>query len=278
MHRSTREWGVRNLSFGSSTDSWNPLGRRSRSPVQQGEGKKHEKAPGDYHVLIPVFCFLKSYQDPAVNNHLLFLGSADSLVPKPESHPTTHSSHASRAFKLTTVPAGASSHKRAHTSSAFRTPTKSRPLVLADPHTLPRAESMARSHSSSTSSHLHVRSPKRWARTAHLHEIKVFRERRGSGGGKRSVAYKDRENGNENENENENEGSLGDVFNVNVHGNVKSRPQEGFRRGVVRSSEESADADVWVDTDVEDDVSVGSERVIVLNSPECDVFGELPSA
>ena len=35
--------------------------------------------------------------------------------------------------------------------------------------------------------------------------------------------------------------------------------------------EEGTDADAWIDTDVDDDVSVVSE--IVLNSPDRDVFG-----
>ena len=52
LHRSTREWGVRNLSFGSSTDGWNPLRRRSRSPTEQIRNMKAEKATGDYHLLI----------------------------------------------------------------------------------------------------------------------------------------------------------------------------------------------------------------------------------
>ena len=43
---------------------------------------------------------------------------------------------------------------------------------------------------------------------------------------------------------------------------------------VVRNSlEEGADADTWVDTDVDkDDVVVVSERAVVLNSPERDAF------
>ncbi|KAF8123274.1 UNC-like C-terminal-domain-containing protein [Boletus edulis] len=49
--RSTREWGVRNLSFG-STDGWNPLGRRSRSPTEQSGIMRTEKATGDYHLVI----------------------------------------------------------------------------------------------------------------------------------------------------------------------------------------------------------------------------------
>ena len=37
MHRSTREWGVRSLSFGSSAEGWNPLKRRRRGPVNLEE-------------------------------------------------------------------------------------------------------------------------------------------------------------------------------------------------------------------------------------------------
>ena len=52
MHRSTRAWGVRNLSFGSNADGWNPLRRRSRSPAEEIENIKAEKATGNYNVLI----------------------------------------------------------------------------------------------------------------------------------------------------------------------------------------------------------------------------------
>ena len=150
---------------------------------------------------------------------------------------------------------------------------------MIEPHTLPRLESIARSHSSSTSGHPHIRSAKRWARTAHLHEIKVFGERRGSGGGsggKRAaaVAYRDREN--------HPEGSLGDVFNVSLSMSpfqkIKGRTQLACRRPLipVHGSEGSTDADIWIDTDVDadddDDVSVVSERAFVPDSPKRDVF------
>ena len=51
MHRSRREWGVRSLSFVSSTDDWNPLRRRSRSPAEQIENMKAEKATSEYNLL-----------------------------------------------------------------------------------------------------------------------------------------------------------------------------------------------------------------------------------
>lgn len=152
---------------------------------------------------------------------------------------------------------------------------------MIEPHTLPRTEPITRSHSSSTSSHLHARAGKRGARTAHLHEIKAFRDRRGGSDGKRFVVhnFKDRENGHD--------GSLGDVFTVSSSSSFqakdKNRPQAPFRRPLapsglpLRGSEESTDADAWVDTDVDldadDDASLVSEGAIVLNSPERDMFG-----
>ena len=51
VHHMARDWGVRNLSFGSSTDSWNLLRRRSCSPTEQLGGMKAEKATGEYHVV-----------------------------------------------------------------------------------------------------------------------------------------------------------------------------------------------------------------------------------
>lgn len=56
VHRSTHESGVRNLSFGSSTDGWNLLRGRSRSRTDQSAdqsgSKKAEKTTGNYHLLI----------------------------------------------------------------------------------------------------------------------------------------------------------------------------------------------------------------------------------
>ena len=195
--------------------------------------------------------------------------------PKHELHATTHiHQHTARALKWPITLTAAPLHRRGHMSSAFRTPTKPRPVVSIDPHTLPRAEPIARSHSSSTTGHPQGRSAKRWARSAHIHEIKVLRERRGSAGGKRTGGYKDCEN------DHLHGGSLGDVFSLSSvlspsQVKTKGGPHE-LRRpltplGLVRSMEEGTDADAWIDTDVDDDVSVVSE--IVLNSPDRDVFG-----
>ena len=52
LHRLTREWGVRNLCFGSSTDGWNPLRRQSYSPVEEiVDMKAKKKVTGDYKFL-----------------------------------------------------------------------------------------------------------------------------------------------------------------------------------------------------------------------------------
>ncbi|KAN0088004.1 hypothetical protein V8E55_006625 [Tylopilus felleus] len=81
--------------------------------------------------------------------------------------------------------------------------------------------------------------------------------------------------------------TLGDVASVSSsssalspsHVKARHRLPDELRRplmpmAVVRNSlEEGADADTWVDTDVDkDDVVVVSERAVVLNSPERDAF------
>jgi len=168
----------------------------------------------------------------------------------------------------------APSHKQVHTSSAFHTPMKSRPLMLIDPHTLPRVEPIMRSHLSSTPGLPHARSAKCRARTAHLHEIKVSCEQCSSGA-KWSGAYKERENDHQCLSE--------DMFSVLLSSpfqtKAKCRSHDDFCGPCtpLHSHEESvgADADVWIDTDVDtdDDISVVSNRVVVLNSPGHDVFG-----
>ena len=116
---------------------------------------------------------------------------------------------------------------------------------------------------------------KQCARSAHLREIKILRERRGSGGAKRAMVFKVWENDRASENV-----ALGDMANVSFsssklspsHVKASNRAPNELRRplmpiAVVRSRlEEDADADVWVDTDVhKDDVVVASEWGAVLN-------------
>ena len=48
LYRSTRKWGVRNVRLGSSTDGWNPLRRRSHSPVEE---IVNMKATSEYNLL-----------------------------------------------------------------------------------------------------------------------------------------------------------------------------------------------------------------------------------
>ena len=64
------------------------------------------------------------------------------------------------------------------------------------------------------------------------------------------------------------------------HVKARNRAPDELRRplipmAVVRKNlEEGADADVWVDTNVDEDVSVASEREVMLNlnSPERNAF------
>lgn len=52
MHRSARGWNAHNLSFGSSTDGWNPLRRRSPSPTERIASAKAERTIGDDCLLV----------------------------------------------------------------------------------------------------------------------------------------------------------------------------------------------------------------------------------
>ncbi|KAF8835940.1 hypothetical protein BDN67DRAFT_974774 [Paxillus ammoniavirescens] len=259
LNRSMREWGVRNLSFGSSREGgWNPLRLRSRSPAEQNGSTRAEKATStDMRVVFPI---PTRVPDSNVDPHL----------------PTHNPRHPPKVFKS---PASSTSslNKRSHTPSSFWTPTKARPLVLIDP---PRAQPIARSNSSIISAHPSTRSAKRWARTAHLHEVKIVRERRGSGGAKHANKATGREN----------EGPHADVFSVSssapssigwrsrdpIVTSPVRRPRRPFSPlgAVRRPTEDSVDADVWIDTDVEGSDSVSEcvtlEGAVVRTSP--DVF------
>ena len=182
-----------------------------------------------------------------------------------------------RAFKLPIAPMVTSSHKRAHASIIIRNPVHSRwsshiRSLVQNPFT--------RSHSSPTSSHLQGRSAKRWARSARLHEIKVLRERRGIGGAKWAIVFKDRESFRKNV-------ALGDVFDVSSSSSsstlsppqvkASNRAPDELRRplvlmAVLRNRLEEGErwgGDAWVDTDVDkNDVLVVSERAVVLILPE----------
>ncbi|KIK85962.1 hypothetical protein PAXRUDRAFT_831944 [Paxillus rubicundulus Ve08.2h10] len=261
LNRSVREWGVRNLSFGSSRESgWNPLRLRNRGPAERSGSTRAEKAIStDTRVVFPIQArVLDSNVDPHV--------------------PTHSPRHPLNPFKSPTGSTSSLSFlsKRSHAPSSFRTPTKARPLISMDP---PRAQPIARSNSSTISAHPSARSAKRWARTAHLHEVNVVRERRGSGGAKHANKDKGREN----------EGPHADVFSLSssamtwksqdpiVTSPVVRRPCRPFSPlGAVRCApEDCVDADAWIDTDVEGSDSVSEcvtlEGAVVRTSP--DVFG-----
>ncbi|KAH7885014.1 UNC-like C-terminal-domain-containing protein [Phlebopus sp. FC_14] len=253
LNRSMREWGVRNLSFGSSREgSWNPLRLRSRSPTVQSTSTRAVNTTG-------------------TENAVAFPAPVLTAAPKPHPSNATssprHTPKASKSSSTTTT----SLNKRSHTPSSFRTPTRHRPLVSLDPQTLPKAQPITRSNSSILSAHPNSRSTKRWARTAHLHEVKVARSRRDSGSRKRTTR---------NEEERENENGVIDVFRVPVS---SSEPQDmQFLATLRRNSrpsfdiartpgEESADADAWIDTDAEGSEAgseIASGNALVLDSPE----------
>ncbi|KAF9220284.1 hypothetical protein BS17DRAFT_787861 [Gyrodon lividus] len=263
LNRSMRKWGARNLSFGSNREGgWNPLRHRSPSSAEQSGSMRAEKATAtDMRVLFP----------------------SPGRAPDSDADPHTailSPRHTVKAFKRASASAS-SLNKRSHPFLSLRTPTKTRPFVSID---LPRSQPITRSNSSIISAHPIARSAKRCARTAHLHEVKGIRERRGSGSAKRAEKDRGREN----------EGPSADVFSVSssspslpapksrdphAQSPAMQRPRRPFSPlGIVRGPpEDSTDADVWIDTDVEgsDVVSdyVASESAVVLNSP--DVFGRV---
>ncbi|KIJ59034.1 hypothetical protein HYDPIDRAFT_118855 [Hydnomerulius pinastri MD-312] len=257
LNRSTREWGARNLSLGSSREaSWNPLRLRSRSPtVQRGPASARvEKATGtDMRIAFPT---------PVL-----------ATAAKPHPSATTFSPRNTPKASKSASTSASSLHKRSHTPSSFRTPTRSRPLVSVDPQTLPRALPITRSSSSIVSAHPSTRSAKRWARTAHLHEVKAVRERRSSGSGRRAEKDRDRENQ-----------DFADVFSVHTPSSSPSKHCDPLFPtkhrgpfsvlGALRSPlDDSTDADAWIDTDVEgsdfgSDFVASEGAVVLLNSPD----------
>ncbi|KAN0087931.1 hypothetical protein V8E55_006552 [Tylopilus felleus] len=147
-------------------------------------------------------------------------------------------------------------HKRAHAPAIIRTPTKSLPLTLVEPPTRTLCEKVG----------------------APTCTRSRFYE-----SGAAALVIKNRENDRENV-------VLGDVPVASVsssssalsasHVKARNRAPDELRRplipmAVVRKNlEEGADADVWVDTNVDEDVSVASEREVMLNlnSPERNAF------
>jgi len=230
INHSAREWGRRNQSFAESNGnrSWDPPWRRSRSPPNVTVGKKSEKdrhsSNVESRVEFPVHRTRRpSDHDPTTRRPL---------------HPTFF---AEKRF----TPRASTTMKPSGTlisSSVFRTPTRRTPVPISlDTATLPRPH-MVRTNSHSSVGLIIPKSTKRLARTAHLHEVK--------GSLSRGESRPEREN------------DSGDVFidtpmKKRHHSRRLSSPRRPLspldlsRLPKDATSEDTMDADAWIDTDVE---------------------------
>ncbi|KAL4066391.1 UNC-like C-terminal-domain-containing protein [Scleroderma yunnanense] len=229
-----REWGARSLSFGSSKEGgWNPLRLRSRSPVVQ----RSVAIGSDTPTILPSSIVQRR----------------SSLV----SFSPRHTPKASKSASSST----SSLQKHLLGSPSSRTPTRNRPLVTIDPSSLPRVLPLAKSNSSSGSTHTTSRSAKRLARTAHLHEVKLSHHRRGLG----SSGHTDRRTTDQ---ENIYDGdvfavahtalplsatslslSLQDDARDPFSSRKSRRPFSPLSAARMCTGEENKDGDAWVDTD-----------------------------
>ncbi|KAG2338245.1 hypothetical protein BDR05DRAFT_992708 [Suillus weaverae] len=233
--RSAREWGRRNLSFASSNAERgsNNLLFRSRSPPEVSVSKRSEtikeRSSGpDSRVEFPSHRTQRSFDhDP---------------IPRRPPHFTAFADKRS-------TPRGSTATKRSGpllANFALRTPTRRIPLSIStEISTLPRAAHMVRTNSHSSTGLVVPKSAKRLARTAHLHEVKGSLSRRESQTSKPA------------EQENDDE----DVFrgpSLKTHYPRRlSNPRRPLfpldlsRQPQDVMSEDTTDADAWVDTDVE---------------------------
>ncbi|KAI6039654.1 UNC-like C-terminal-domain-containing protein [Pisolithus marmoratus] len=221
FNRSTRPWAVRTLSLGSNKElgGWIPLRRRSPSPADQRTSA--EKLP-ETQVAFP--SSTSKRQSPFIN-----------LNPGHVQRESVSSSTSSF-------------HRHLHGHHSTRTPTRHKQAATVDPHSTPRVLPVTKSNSSTASPHPTPRSTKRLARTAHLHEVKLFRHRRGSGTG---MARRVERRGNE-----EN-GYDDDVFRVgppllyspNTLHNKHRKPL--FPLPPTARPEDDKEADGWIDTDMD---------------------------
>lgn len=267
--RPMREWGVRSLSFGSHTEGgWNPLGLRSRSPAIQHSGAKIAQATGVYTHF--------SYRPARV--HVVKGSDAPTVLPsstlqrRPSSTVSFGPRHTPRASKSASS-STSSLHKYLHGSPSSRTPMRNRPLLSVDPSSTARVLPLAKSNSSTGSAHPHARSAKRLARSAHLHEVKLFHHRRGLG----SSTHADRRTADQ---ENIYDGEdvfafvdapavappssstlLGDLPDT-LPSRKPRRPFSPLLSPRQFTGEENKDGDAWIDTDIDgSEVEVGSDVV-----------------
>ncbi|KAI5996010.1 hypothetical protein F5J12DRAFT_958574 [Pisolithus orientalis] len=223
FNRSARQWGTRPLGLGSNKElgGWNPLRLRSLSPTVQRNGA--EKMPGSEARM--AFPSSTSQRQPS------FIDLTPRHLPR-ESVPSSTSSL----------------HKHFHGHHSTRTPTRHRQVLSVDPRSIPQVLPIAKSNSSTASPHPTPRSTKRLARTAHLHEVKLFRHRRGSGAG---IARWLERRGNEENEHND------DVFRVGPPPSSQPDRSHGRRRGPFHSlfptvrSDGDKETDRWIDTDID---------------------------
>ena len=232
INRSAREWGRRNLSFTGSNGNrgWNFSGPRSHSPPTVTVDKRSEK---DRHTL-------------GVNSRIEFPvhrtrrpSDHDPILRRP-THPTYFADKRSTPRASTTTKRSGAPN----VISIFRTPTRRPPASIPlNVSTLPRPH-MVRTNSHSSQGLIIPKSARRLARSAHLHEVKGSLSQR--------------------ESQRERETDAGDVFSVppvKKHNHHHSRrlpspqrplfPIDFSRQPSDVMSEDTTDADAWVDTDVE---------------------------
>lgn len=230
--RSAREWGRRNLSFVSSNGErgLNNLPLQSRSPREVPIGKRSE----------------------TIKDHSSGLDSRVDFPShrtrrSPDHDPIPHRSPHFTAFAdKRSTPRGSTATKRTGpliANLALHTPTRRIPNSMStEMSTLPRATRMVRTNSHSSTGLV----VKRLARTAHLHEVKS------------SLSRRESQNSRPAERENYNE----DVFRgPSVKTHHHSRRLSSPRRPLFpldlscqpknAMSDDTTDADAWVDTDVE---------------------------
>jgi hypothetical protein len=229
LNHSTREFGRRNLSFTGSNGErgWNPSGRRSRSPTDVTVGKRSEKHP--------------SGMDPRIefSARRARRSSDHDPIPRRLPHPTSFAADKRSTPRAST----ASKHSGTlTTASVFRTPTRRTPAPISlNISTLPRPY-MVRTNSHSSQGLIIPKSAKHFARSAHLHEVKGSLTRR--------------------ESQRERENDSGDVFSVapmkqQHHSRRPSSPRRPlFPIDLARQpqdvrSEDTTDADAWIETDAE---------------------------
>lgn len=234
--RSAREWGRRNLSFVSSNGEHgsNNLSFKNRSPPEVPIGKRSETIK-DHSSGLDSRVDFPSHRTRRSPDH--------DPIPRRSPHFTAFADKRS-------TPRGPTATKRTGppiANLALRTPTRRIPnSISTEISTLPRAAHMVRTNSHSSTGLVVSKPVKRLARTAHLHEVKS------------SLSQRESQNSRLVERENYDE----DVFRgPSMKTRHHSRRLSSPRRPLFpldlscqpknTMSDDTTDADAWVDTDVE---------------------------